>query len=208
MIDWHILILYISALVAVYIIPGPDMALLVTVSSLSGTRKGISVAFGLGGARFIHVFLSGLGLASLFNLYPVSYDVMKYAGALYLLILAFKSVRHNSKNEMIGDKKKDPSEENVFFLGFITNLLNPKALIFCSVILPQFLFSNTLLLLIQFLILGVILVLMGFFFDVFYSFLSGRLTGFLSGKAGLIFQRLFTPLVFIFLALYTALKVI
>ena len=81
--------------------------------------------------------------------------------------------------------------------GFLTNLLNPKALLFCSLLLPQFTSSERGPLLPQFLYLGVILVSVGLVFDVLYVFLADGLvqrirtatgpstrTGLYLGKAG------------------------
>ncbi len=224
-----ILIPYLLALITVYITPGPDMILILTVSSVSGSRAGVSVAMGFGAARFIHVFASGLGMAALFTLYPAVSVFMRILGAGYLLLLAFLMVRNNyrKKNADTDTVKTGTSEaaksleeteshsqidkkRASFFHGFITNLLNPKALIFCSMLLPQFVYSQSQPLLMQFFILGSILVFTGLSFDLLYALLLGKISRLLSqtgGRSGGNFggtfiQRFFAPIMFTVLAVY------
>jgi threonine/homoserine/homoserine lactone efflux protein len=224
-----ILIPYLLALTTVYITPGPDMMLIMTVSSVRGSRAGVSVAIGFGTARFIHVFASGLGMAALFTLYPAVSVFMRILGAGYLLLLAFLMVRNNNRKKnadmdkaITGTREKEKTLEEIesisqidkkrasFFHGFITNLLNPKALIFCSMLLPQFVYSQSQPLLMQFFILGSILVFAGFSFDLLYALLSEKISRLLSqtgrkngrDRKWYAMRKAFAPLMFSLLALY------
>ena len=168
------LYIYLAALVAVYLAPGPDMALVMATSASRGLRAGVYTAVGIGAARYIHVLGSGLGLAALFSMYPASQDIVKFVGAGYLLFLAWKMVT-SRKTER--DKNSTPAPMRTdMMLGFFTNLLNPKALLFCSLLLPQFTSPEHGPLFVQFLWLGGVLVAVGLLFDVIYSFLASRLT--------------------------------
>jgi len=168
------LYVYLAALVAVYLAPGPDMALVMATSASRGLRAGVYTAAGIGAARYIHVLGSGLGFSALFSMYPASQDIVKFIGAGYLLFLAWKMV-NSRKTE--GDKNLTPAPVKANMIrGFFTNLLNPKAIMFCSLLLPQFTSPEHGPLLVQFLWLGGVLVAVGLLFDVIYAFLASRLT--------------------------------
>lgn len=181
---WNLISLYLAALITVYLTPGPDMVLVMTISSAKGFVSGMSAAFGLAGARFIHVFASGMGLAALFTRIPTLSVIFRIAGAGYLLMLAYTYARARHGNAETARQLSGTSDlpatrnestsntRNPFLNGFLTNILNPKALMFCSILLPQFLFSNTIPLSLQFFILGIILVVTGFLFDLTYAGIS------------------------------------
>jgi len=173
MIEPALLSLYLGALTAVYLSPGPDMALIMAVSAGQGKRAGLHTATGIGAARFLHVMGSGLGLAALFAAHPSFQDIVRFAGAGYLLFWAWKMI--HAKAENIDAGRALSSTGSDMLRGFLTNLLNPKALLFCSLLLPQFTSAERGALLPQFIWLGVILVSVGLFFDVVYVFLADGL---------------------------------
>ncbi|MCF6187480.1 MAG: LysE family translocator [Desulfobulbaceae bacterium] len=170
MIEPALLSLYLGALVAVYLSPGPDMALIMAVSAGQGRRAGLHTLAGIGAARFLHVLGSGLGLAALFAAHPSFLEIVKFTGAGYLLFWAWKMMHAGPVD--IDPGQTFSSAGSDMLRGFLTNLLNPKALLFCSLLLPQFTSSERGALLPQFIGLGVILVSVGIVFDVFYVFLS------------------------------------
>ena len=75
MIEPTLLYLYLTALIAVYLSPGPDMALVLAVSASQGRRAGLNTASGIAVARTLHVLGSGLGLAALFATHPNFQDM-------------------------------------------------------------------------------------------------------------------------------------
>ena len=82
MIALHDLLLFVTALIAVYLLPGPDMALVLSTSAFRGPRSGLMAAVGLAISRTAHVTLSALGLAALFHTHPVLFDVVRWFGAV------------------------------------------------------------------------------------------------------------------------------
>jgi threonine/homoserine/homoserine lactone efflux protein len=140
MISLHLLALYIAALAAVYALPGPDMALLLQTSINRGARSGFAAAGGLALARAVHVTLSACGVAALLRSAPWLYDIVRYGGALYLAYVAwqvFRSPPFALSGEAASAAPAGALRQS-FMKGLLTNLLNPKALLFCSVLLPQF----------------------------------------------------------------------
>ena len=180
MIEPTLLYLYITALIAVYLSPGPDMALVLAVSTSQGRRAGLSVVTGIAFARVLHVLGSGLGLAVLFSTHPSVQDIVRVAGAGYLLFWAWNIIRTPLKET--GEPIAVSSVGSDIMRGFLTNLLNPKALLFCSLLLPQFTSPERGTLLLQFVLLGGILVSIGLFFDISYVFIANEVMQRLGSK--------------------------
>jgi len=174
MIDSAILSLYIGTLIVVYITPGPDMALILAVSAGKGRRSGFSTAKGFAIARAFHVLGSGAGLAVLFTTYPGLQTAVRVLGALYLLNWAWKIYRDPVKlNQSPPPAAREGSD---LWRGFLTNLLNPKAVLFCSMLLPQFVVPGHGALFSQFMVLGLLLVVIGLVFDSSFVLLADWLT--------------------------------
>jgi threonine/homoserine/homoserine lactone efflux protein len=156
------------------------MALVLAVSASQGRRAGLSTVTGIAFARALHVLGSGIGLAVLFATHPGIQDIVRIAGAGYLLFWAWKILRTPIKGT--GVSMPASSVGSDMLRGFITNLLNPKALLFCSLLLPQFTSPDRGSLLFQFILLGGILVTIGLLFDVSYVLLANRVMQSLGGK--------------------------
>lgn len=182
--DPAVLPVYLSALVAVYLAPGPDMALVLAVSGASGARAGLMTSLGIAAARFAHVMASGLGLAALLAAHPQLIVAVRTIGALYLLFLAWKLWRAQPDSSP-GNAPAPASHSPVAAMrrGLLTNLLNPKALLFCGLFLPQFASPAHGPLIPQFATLGLILVLVGLAFDTVYTLLASGLAARLSNLA-------------------------
>lgn len=176
--DPALLTVYLSALVAVYLAPGPDMALVLAVSGANGARAGLMTSLGIAVARFAHVMASGLGLAALLAAHPPLIIGVRAIGAGYLLFIAWKLWRAqpgpaSAPQAQLSHAPVDAVD--AMRRGLLTNLLNPKALLFCGLFLPQFASPTNGPLLPQFALLGVILVLVGLAFDTCYTLLASGL---------------------------------
>lgn len=163
---------FIGALAVVYLIPGADMVLILQAVTLWGRAQALAVAVGLGLARAVHVFLAAIGLAALLRTAPWAFEIVRVVGAAYLIWLGIGILRMRSFSPGGGAmpaRDDSRSRSAAARRGFFTNLLNPKALLFCSVLLPQFIRPEQGSVPGQFLILGVILVGIGLGFDLFYA---------------------------------------
>lgn len=163
---------FIAALVTVYLLPGPDMAIVISTSAMSGEKNGLWVALGLAISRAFHVTLSAIGLAAAFKAHPALFDIVRWFGAAYFVWIAWKILQANKAGS---SQSKIETHTGITALqrGFLTNLLNPKAFMFCALLLPQFI-STQEPLLPQYLFLGSILVGIGAFFDVIYAVVAYR----------------------------------
>ncbi|MEO6677203.1 MAG: LysE family translocator [Pseudomonas sp.] len=169
--------LFFMALAVVYLLPGPDMILLLQTGARQGKGAALATAIGLGIARGCHVALAALGLAALFKAAPWTFDVVRLAGAAYLLWIGIQCLRTTMLPNLNGTDAtvETPRWRESIQRGLLTNLLNPKALLFCSVLLPQFINPQAGPVLAQFAILGVVLVSVGLLFDSAYALVGAAL---------------------------------
>lgn len=177
--------LFLGALVIVYVVPGPDMILLLETGLLRGRAPALAVALGLAIARAAHVTLAALGLAALFRAHPWAFDAARLAGGGYLMWLGVKLLRAGPMSYEAGgaaDAAKTTSWRGALMSGVLTNVLNPKALLFCSVLLPQFVSPASGPVGRQFAVLGVILVSLGLAFDVLCALAGGAMGRWLSAS--------------------------
>ncbi|CAB3775721.1 Leucine efflux protein [Paraburkholderia ultramafica] len=187
MISAHLLAVYIAALFVVYAVPGPDMALILQTSIGRGMRSGFAAAGGLGLARATHVTLSACGVAALLRSAPWLYDVVRYGGAVYLAWVGIQIFRSpvfalpeggNEGGNAAGIANPGVRPLRAAFVkGLLTNLLNPKALLFCSVLLPQFVRPEAGPVALQMVELGLVLLAIGACFDVMYAIGAARIAG-------------------------------
>jgi threonine/homoserine/homoserine lactone efflux protein len=194
MISAHLLAVYVAALVVVYAMPGPDMALILQTSIARGVRSGFAAAAGLGVSRATHVTLSACGMAALLRNAPWLYDAVRYAGAVYLAWVGIQIFRSpgfalpaGSRDQQAADAPRaettvsndagNPARplRTAFVKGLLTNLLNPKALLFCSVLLPQFVRPEAGPVAWQMIELGVVLLVIGACFDALYAIGAARI---------------------------------
>ncbi|WP_397457634.1 LysE family translocator [Pseudomonas asplenii] len=174
------MLLYLLALAMVYLLPGPDMILLLQSGARHGRALALTTALGLAIARACHVGLAALGLAALFKAAPWTFDLVRLAGATYLLWIGIRMLRPGTLASLEGDAQAANTLRlgwrGAFRQGLLTNLLNPKALLFCSVLLPQFIDAQAGAVAAQFFALGTTLVLVGLLFDSAYA-LTGAWIG-------------------------------
>lgn len=168
---------FLLALAMVYLLPGPDMLLLLHTGASQGARAALVTALGLALARACHVLLAGAGLALLLRSVPWAFDLVRLLGATYL---AWLGVRMLLAPAVLPATEGQPVLRRGGYVralrnGLLTNLLNPKALLFCSVLLPQFVHPQAGPLLLQFAALGAVLVLVGLLFDSFYACSGARM---------------------------------
>lgn len=176
MISAHLLLMFIVALIIVSALPGADMALVMQTSMSRGIRSGFAATLGLGIARATHVTLSACGLAALLHDAPWLYETVRYIGAVYLGWVALQIFRAPAfALPEGGETGVARSRRADFAKGLLTNLLNPKALLFCSVLLPQFIRPQAGSVWLQVLQLGVLLVIVCAIFDTLYVLGAARI---------------------------------
>lgn len=137
-------VLAFAAIAAVLTIsPGADTLLVIRNVVTRGRRAGITTALGICSGLFMHATLSALGLSVLIAHSAFAYQLLKIAGAVYLIWLGLLSLsgalRRDYARGPNGDAAlKSASASQSFTEGLLTNLLNPKVAVFYLALLPQF----------------------------------------------------------------------
>ncbi|KAB2381639.1 MULTISPECIES: LysE family translocator [Actinomadura] len=174
MLDTSLYVAFLVAALALCLTPGPDMMFIVAMGGRGGPATGVMAAAGVATGALTHAIAAMLGLSALFTTLPTLYHVLRWAGAAYLLYLAVKSFRDRGEP---GEEAAPagPGRLRAFWQGVITNLLNPKVILFNIAFLPQFVNPSLGHPMVQFLVLGLTLVLIGLAVDGTVGLLSGRL---------------------------------
>src|SRR5262245_45074437 len=136
--DVATLALFATACLVLTATPGPDMLLIASRSVSQGKASGFATLAGIQVGTYCHALAAALGLSQLFLLVPVAYDVVRYAGAAYLLWLAWKTVRADGTAFAPTGSLRHFPVGTMFRQGLLTNLLNPKMALFVLALFPQF----------------------------------------------------------------------
>lgn len=142
------LMLFFAAALALNLTPGADMLYAMGAGLRSGPRAGFVAALGISLGLGVHVLLAGLGLAALIASHPAAFELIRWAGVVWLIWLAYGAFTAGPaqlRREGAGE-----SLPKVLKGGFLVNLLNPKTIIFILAFIPQFTDGG----LAQFLLLG------------------------------------------------------
>lgn len=159
--DISTLALFALACLALTATPGPDMLLIASRSASQGRSSGFATLAGIQVGTYCHALAAAFGLSQLFLVVPVAYDIVRYAGAAYLLYLAWKTIR--STGTVLapnGGMKRYPIGV-VFRQGLLTNLLNPKMALFVLALFPQFVQPSAGSVAVQIMVLATVLNLIG-----------------------------------------------
>jgi threonine/homoserine/homoserine lactone efflux protein len=128
------------ALVALGLVitPGPNMMYLVSRSICQGRRAGLVSLGGVGLGFLVYMVAAAFGITALLFTVPFAYDALRLAGAAYLLHLAWQALKPGGRSAFQVRDLPPDSNRRLFMMGFLTNLLNPKAAILYLSLLPQF----------------------------------------------------------------------
>lgn len=138
MFDAASLALFVTASVLLIVAPGPDIVFLVAQGTTRGARAGFRTAMGLAAGNLVHTLAAALGISVVFQTSAVAFNLVKFAGAAYLLYLAWKMLRAQGKAEDNATAQTETRQESLFWRGFLMNVLNPKVALFFLAFLPQF----------------------------------------------------------------------
>ena len=167
----QILLFLISSLVLT-LMPGPDI-LFVINQSLANKKSGFIISIGLCSGLVIHTSILVFGLSVFIESNKNLVLYLKYFGALYLFYLAYTELR--TKDKLV---HKD-TNKSLFLRGLYMNLINPKVFFFFIAYFPNFLFSDTISISFQFLILGIIFIIQALVIFFTVSLISNKITALL-----------------------------
>ena len=162
--------------------PGPNMIYLVSRSICQGPAAGLVSLGGVALGFVFYMLMSALGITVLVMAVPFAYDALKFAGAAYLLWLAWQAVRPGGRSPFqVRDLPKD-SPRKLFMMGLVTNLLNPKAAVLYLSLLPQFVDPARGSVLLQSVVLGASQIAISVTVNAMIALMAGSIAIFLAGR--------------------------
>ncbi len=170
------LISFVIAVSLLAISPGPDNIFVLMQSVVHGKKYGLATIVGLMTGCIIHTVFLALGVSTIIKNNSFIFFGIKLFGALYLFFLAYKVFKSSSVISISTDEIEKKSPVQLFKVGFIMNVLNPKVTLFFLALFPGFLFSESLSLSVQFFILGALFIVVSFIVFSIIAILGGAIS--------------------------------
>ena len=166
----------------VVLIPGTGVIYTVSTGLFSGWRASIAAAFGCTTGIIPHLTASILGLSAILHMSAIAFQVVKYAGVIYLMYLAW-SMWHETGSLKINSTDSTRSLFQIIVRGFLINILNPKLSIFFLAFLPLFVSPNVSSPMLQMLILSAVFMAMTFIIFVLYGLLANYVRKYIANSS-------------------------
>ena len=130
-------LLFCVACVALAATPGPNMLFLVTRTLAQGRAAGFVSLAGTSSGFALHAIAAALGLSALLAAVPIAYEIVRFAGAVYLAWLAVVTWRASGRSEANAPARRAEAGQ-MYRQGLLTSVLNPKLAVFQLALFPQF----------------------------------------------------------------------
>ncbi|MEN3350427.1 MAG: hypothetical protein V7632_4062 [Bradyrhizobium sp.] len=118
--------------------PGPNMIYLISRSITQGPAAGIVSLGGVALGFVFYMLCAAFGITALLFAVPYAYDALRFAGAAYLLWLAWQALKPGGRSPFQVKRLQVDGPRKLFAMGLVTNLLNPKIAMLYLALLPQF----------------------------------------------------------------------
>jgi threonine/homoserine/homoserine lactone efflux protein len=128
---------FLLAVLLLELTPGPNMAYLATLALSRGRAAGLIATAGVACGLAVHAMVGGLGAGVFIQQYPLLYDVVRWIGVGYLLYLAWEGWQ-TEKETSPGHADLAIVAGPLFLRGFLSNVFNPKSILFFVSVLPTF----------------------------------------------------------------------
>ena len=207
MISLNDFLIFAIASLVLNITPGNDMLYVAARSTSQGSKAGIVSSLGIMAGCMVHIIAAMVGLSALIAKSAMAFDIIKYAGAAYLIYLGIRTLANKKKYFKINTSIKKLSHQKIFWQGVLTNVLNPKVALFFLAFLPQFININQGSTSLQILFLGTWFNVGGTLVNIFVSLLFGKVGKWLSTSSTFIqWQERITGTILIVLGIKVAIS--
>ncbi|EHB68346.1 MULTISPECIES: LysE family translocator [Paenibacillus] len=159
MLDFPTLMTYIIVVLGLFLIPGPAVLLTITRTVQNGRRGGIMAGLGIATGDFLHTLFATVGLSAILMTSALAFNVVKFAGAAYLLYLGIRAILSKPSEPQMPQVESAGSLKS-YVSATVAELLNPKTALFFLAFLPQFIHHERGEAVGQFLVLGLIFVIL------------------------------------------------
>jgi threonine/homoserine/homoserine lactone efflux protein len=133
---------FLAFAIVLVLVPGPDFAVVTKNTLAAGRRRGFASATGVATSNSVQGLAAAAGLGAVIVRVEPLFEAVKWAGIAYLLLLAVQALRSAAHGEYAPqpDAARDPGQSlKGWRQGFLSNITNPKVLVFYLAVLPQFL---------------------------------------------------------------------
>ena len=186
----HDVLMFAAACLVMVLTPGPNMMYLISRSICQGRKAGVTSLLGVVAGFFVHMLAAAIGLTAVFLAVPLAYEALKWAGALYLLWMAWQAVRPGARSPFEARELLPDAPSRLVLMGFLTSVLNPKVAMFYLSIFPQFISPEHGSLFIQSILLGLTQISVSFTVNLLIAlFASGIAVWFVRNPLWLAVQR-------------------
>lgn len=199
----EVLMAFVGAAAALAIAPGPDILYVLSQSLANGYKAGLSNVAGLMTGCVFHTLLVAFLFSSGYSTMPAIIQMVKLAGGSYLLYLAYKVYQAPATLDIPEAGQGGAKAWTLYRQGVLMNLLNPKVALFFLAFFPGFLFSDQIPVSAQFIVLGMIFILVAFTVFSAVALMAGGLSELILKRSALgWYMKWFQIVVFLLLALY------
>ncbi len=165
--------LFLSAALLLALTPGPGILYVLGRTLNGGRREGALSCLGTFAGGSVHVLGAALGLSAVLATSATAFQIVRYAGAAYLVYLGITMIRNRDlKQEFESEARR--SHQHVL-QGITTEVLNPKTALFFLSFIPQFVSVSRGHVTLQFLFLGTISVALNTLVDLTVVLFAGAL---------------------------------
>lgn len=185
MFDSATLIALLIAAIALALLPGPSSMLILSRSIAGGRTVGLATCMGSAVGSTMAVLAAALGLSALLMTSSVAFTIVKLLGALYLAYLGIRMWLEPS-SLIEGKTKGSVSPLQAFTQGVLTDITNPKTALFFSAFLPQFIHPERGNVTTQFVVLGLLTVLVLIIYAVSLALLADSVRGWIMRNPGFV----------------------
>jgi threonine/homoserine/homoserine lactone efflux protein len=193
--DYALLGSFLLVAIVLTLAPGPDILFVMAQSMSNGKKAGMATALGLCSGITVHTMAAALGISALLYQSNTAFQLVKYAGAVYLLYMAWQALKEGNAPLAAGEAEKK-SLRSLYQKGIFMNILNPKVSLFFLALLPQFVSTKAGNPVLQMVVLGLVFMVQAVFIFTLVAMFSGsigqrllrypKMNGYINkGKAGL-----------------------
>ena len=173
----HSYLLFIGSCITLALVPGPDMAFMLARCVAQGRRAGILAALGFNVGSYVHLTAAVLGLSAVLAASATAFNIIRWLGAAYLIYLGISALLSKQGAFAISDSPEARrSNASIFWQAFLTDVLNPKVILFFFAFLPQFVDPHAGHPTLQLLLLGVTVNMVCLPINLLLAAASARLT--------------------------------
>ena len=151
---------FVLIVFGLFLVPGPAVLLTVTRTVQGGRKAGILAGFGIATGDLIHTLFAAVGLSAILTTSAAAFHIVKFAGAAYLLYLGIRALLQKPSDPKLPNASVQPALRT-YSQAILVEVLNPKTALFFLAFLPQFVHPEQGAPFLQFLILGLLFVLLG-----------------------------------------------